>query len=575
MLFVDRARATRPDFVLTEENAALVKDICVRLEGLPLAIELAAVRVKLLPLAAIHARLHQRLLLLTGGPRDSPVRHQTLRAAVAWSYGLLDIDEQAVFRALSAFVGGFTLEAAEAVVHQMSPGVRARLLWNAAFVAWRQGDYKAARRLSDESVALCREVGDDRATVMALAVQGQVASHQSRYAAAHASVEQGLQIAQMTDATHGLAWILAVCGVLAYLEGDFTFARSCSGESLRSYRKHLIPMGTTINLETLGSVARRLGDLGLARSLHEESLSISRAIGDRAAIAQSLANLGHVGRALGDMDTARERYTESPLISRKVGDRRGVAITCGNLGVLALRAGDLDSARQWLNESLETARAIGDKRILGAALRHQAGLQAASGEQTAAVAGYTESLRMLEQARDRWGIARLLIECGEVLSTAGRPERAVQLRTIADRLLDSLGARRSPVAPDVLGRTPHTIKKERRWARRAVTSARLDGAEVSRTVTQALALLTREAPGESDGPRPKLRDPIPLSRREREVAALVARGLTNREIAAELVIAERTAGTHVSNLLGKLGAKTRSQIAAWAVERDLRASESA
>src|SRR5262249_42543095 len=94
----------------------LVKDICVRLEGLPLAIELAAVRVKLLPLAAIHARLHRRLLVLTGGPRDSPVRHQTLRAAVAWSYGLLDSDERAPFRALSVFVGGFTLEAAEAVV---------------------------------------------------------------------------------------------------------------------------------------------------------------------------------------------------------------------------------------------------------------------------------------------------------------------------------------------------------------------------------------------------------------------------------------------------------------------------
>jgi predicted ATPase len=116
MLFVDRAGASKPDFELTEDNAVLVKDICARLEGLPLAIELAAVRVKLLPLAAIHARLHQRLLLLTGGPRDSPVRHQTLRAAVAWSYGLLDSDEQAVFRALSVFVGGFTLDAAEAIV---------------------------------------------------------------------------------------------------------------------------------------------------------------------------------------------------------------------------------------------------------------------------------------------------------------------------------------------------------------------------------------------------------------------------------------------------------------------------
>ena len=118
------------------------------------------------------------------------------------------------------------------------------------------------------------------------------------------------------------------------------------------------------------------------------------------------------------------------------------------------------------------------------------------------------------------------------------------------------------------------MKKELCSARTSVTSVRLDGPEVSRIVARALALLTLQPTTQPDGPDPTHRDPIPLSRREREVAALVARGLTNREIAAELVIAERTAGTHVSNLLGKLGARTRSQIAAWAVERDLRASES-
>src|ERR1051326_5566837 len=115
-LFVERARSLKPDFVLTPDNAGLVKEICIRLEGLPLAIELAAAATKLLPLAAIQARLNQRLLLLTGGPRDAPVRHHTLRAAVAWSYGLLPGDERSVFRALCVFVGGFTLEAATAIV---------------------------------------------------------------------------------------------------------------------------------------------------------------------------------------------------------------------------------------------------------------------------------------------------------------------------------------------------------------------------------------------------------------------------------------------------------------------------
>jgi predicted ATPase len=114
-LFVERAGASKPDFALTAENARIVADICIRLDGLPLAIELAAARVPLLPLAAIHARLQQRLSLLTGGPRDAPVRHHTLRAAVAWSYGLLNQAEQAAFRRLCIFVGGFTIEAAEVV----------------------------------------------------------------------------------------------------------------------------------------------------------------------------------------------------------------------------------------------------------------------------------------------------------------------------------------------------------------------------------------------------------------------------------------------------------------------------
>jgi predicted ATPase len=357
MLFVDRARATRPDFILTEDNATLVKDICVRLEGLPLAIELASVRVKLLPLAAIHARLHQRLQLLTGGPRDSPVRHQTLRAAVAWSYGLLESDEQAVFRALSVFVGGFTLAAAEAIIqgggvagtqvlerlqslvdkslvqatnaatadeqtprfrmletirefgleqlsasgefdvvqeqharffealvgqedgwlphdalrvwldrieadrdnlravlqwsetaaqgaeigprlacalylywymrgyfsegrqwyerflaifpgNQLSLSLRANLLWTAAFLAWRQGDYAAAGTFGDQSAALGRSLDGDRNTVMALGVPGMVASHQSRFAVAHTIVEQGLEVARAIDDAFTLAFIL-------------------------------------------------------------------------------------------------------------------------------------------------------------------------------------------------------------------------------------------------------------------------------------------------------------------------------------------------------------------------------
>jgi non-specific serine/threonine protein kinase len=395
-----------------------------------------------------------------------------------------------------------------------------------------------------------------------------VASHQSRFGVAHAAVEQGLALARATNDTLTLAYILAVSGVLAYVEGNFALARSYSEESLR-LGGH--PATRAMNLDNLGSVARRHGDYADARSLHERSLQLSRELSDRAAIAQSLANLGHVARALEDLPTARERYTESLLIRREIGDRHGIAMTCGNLGVLALRAGDWDIARRLLNESLVLARTVGDKRILGAALYQLAALDAADGDQPAAVAGYTEALRVLEQVTDVWGITRALAGCADLLQSAGRPESARQLRTLAGRLLESLRlpVRGSVSEQDAYERIRPTAENEL-GPRRTTARNGLPQEHVSQIVARALALLGSEPAVELGGSNVGRAARMLLTAREREVAVLVARGLTNREIAAELVIAERTADTHVSNLLGKLGVKARAQIATWAVEHDLR-----
>jgi predicted ATPase/DNA-binding CsgD family transcriptional regulator/transcriptional regulator with XRE-family HTH domain len=728
-LFVERARATRPDFSLTDENARLVAEICARLDGLPLAIELAAARVSLLPLTAIHARLQQRLSLLTGGPRDAPVRHHTLRTAIAWSYSLLTHAEQAAFRRLSIFVGGFTLEAADAVeaggdsgIHlssvpdtqyrahrldvldrlqslvdksllhsevtsrgeprfrmletirefgleqlsvsgeldaiqerhaqffvrlaeeadrnfgerievgwldrleaehdnlravlewslaapdraevgarlasamrylwitrghfssgrawyerilaradamALAPPALARLLWVAAQLARFQGDYEAAASFSDRGIALGRDLAGATELARCLAVRGMVACQQAQYALAHSVLDEGLDLAREISDEYAFVWILAISSILTYTEGDYARARSCGEESLRIFRKRRELWGIATALDTLGGVAARQGQYHLAQSFHEESLAANQILGFKSSIALSLANLGHVARALGDDHAARARYADSLQIYREIGDRRGTALVLGNLGVLARRAGDLDRARGYLSESLAAARAVGDQRLTAATLNHLASLVLARGDTPAAAANWAESLRLSAALQDKRGIARALEGCASLLITAGRLEPAMELCALADALLDSLGARRSPADQATFDELCARLQTALGPAWSGLIDPILGDLDLDQIAGRAVALLEAPPGPQTHQPARSESDTQSLSRREREIAVLVAGGLTNRAIAEQLVIAERTAETHVSNVLAKLGLETRAQIAAWAVARRL------
>jgi DNA-binding CsgD family transcriptional regulator/tetratricopeptide (TPR) repeat protein len=446
-----------------------------------------------------------------------------------------------------------------------SPRMRVRVLWAASVLAFYQGDLESARALSDEGIALGGRISGAGELATCLGMRGLVACYQAQYAIARAVLSRGLELARDTGDERNRAWLLAVSSLLACLEGDYPRARSCGAEGLRVMRERgeLYVMGLT--LDTLGGVARRQGDYRLAQSLHEESLAAGQALGDTWAMAASLANLGHVARALGEDEVARARYAESLQSYREVGDRRGIALTLGNLGVLAQQAGDLDRARDYLSESLATARAVGGKRITAAALDHLAGLALARGDLPAAATDYAESLRLLADLQDQRGIAQTLEGCAHLLFTAGRPEPAWHLCMLADALLDAIGARRSPA---------DQVSFEELCARvqSAVGSARpapIDpGLDLQQIVGRALALLGA-SPALPNPPARRKSGVQPLSRRECEIAALIARGLTNRAIAEQLFVAERTAETHVSNILSKLGLDTRAQIAAWAVAHRL------
>jgi non-specific serine/threonine protein kinase len=322
-------------------------------------------------------------------------------------------------------------------------------------------------------------------------------------------------------------------------------------------------------LDTLGAVARRQGDYRLAQSLHEESLAAGQALGDPWAIGVSLAGLGHVARARGDDETAHARYAESLQIHREIGDRRGTALALSSLGVLARRAGDLDRARNLLSESLAAARAVGDKRITAAALNHLASLALARGDGAAAAAGYAESIRLSADLQDKRGMARTLEGCASLLFSTGRPAPALKLCAWADALLDQLGACRSPADQAAFDELRARLQSALGLAGSTAIDPVAPDLDLDQIVGHTLTLLAAKPEPPNHRPTRSELDFPPLSRREREIAVLIARGLTNRAIAAALVISERTVETHVSNILGKLRLEARSQLAVWAVAHRL------
>jgi non-specific serine/threonine protein kinase len=328
-----------------------------------------------------------------------------------------------------------------------------------------------------------------------------------------------------------------------------------------------------LNLDTLGTVARREGQYDRARSFHEESLAASQRIGFKSGIALALACLGHVARALGDDATARAHYAASLRLYRESGDRRGIALTLGNLAVIAEREGNHLEVRENLSESLTTARRVGDKRILAAALHQQVRGALAGGDLPLAVASGAESLELSVELQDRRGIARALEGCAHVLVAAGRREAARELSDRAEALLDSLGERRSPTEQASQVRLRPRLRDDRGSDNAAavmdpavivVTGTGHPGLTLEQAIEEMLAIARHSVSGETPlaATSPA---PVPaLTPREAEVAALIARGWSNRQIAERLVISRRTADSHVAHILAKLGFAVRSQIAAWA-----------
>jgi len=505
-LFVERAQQQRPRFELQEKQAQAVAEICVRLDGIPLALELAAARVAVLPVEKIVRLLHQRFRLLTTGSRGLP-RHQTLRALIDWSYELLDDAEKALFARLSVFAGGWTLEAAsevcsgesiakEDVVYVLiglveqslvvadDDGDRYRLLETVREYAREKlvtaGEANAMReRHRDSFVALALNAeahltGPEQATWLQRlenehdnlrsALEHCVASGSAPKAALRLCgalhwfwimrgyraegrdwCVRALDIEAIDECTSERTAALQAAGLLAYHLGDFPAAGAYHEDSLAIARDLSDRTGIARATIALGNLRLRQGDVAAARTLCEEALAISRNLKDPWLTQQSLNGLGNVAGAMGEFPKTQSLFEESLAIARERADRVRIAILLNNLGYLAFQQGEYSTACARHEESLAIRRELKDPGGIAFSLSGLADVALQQGDYSAAGAYLSDALSIRRELGDKMGIAELLEKQAAVMSAVGRALRAAHIGGAAERLREEIG---SPLEPD-------------------------------------------------------------------------------------------------------------------------------
>ena len=652
-LFVSRAQAARAAFALDDGNAPTIAEICHRLDGLPLAIELAAARIRALTPQAMLQRMERSLPLLTGGSRDLPARQQTLRGAIAWSYDLLEPDEQALFRRLGVF-RGCTLEAIETVCagEPPRPGATSVALAPLALdmldgvaslveksllrqeeLADGESWYTMLETVREFAVERLEESGEAdavrRRQVQAALYLAESSEHelvgprQARWfarlerehdnfrSALRWSQEQGYAVLSMRLAAalwwfwsaHGHAnegrervtdllarfplrpdrparpdrvklhaRVFWVAGMLASMRGDHAAARAFHEQSLE-LRRQLGESGEVFNsLEGLGTIACFEGDYVGAEAYLNEALTIARDSGDAESKAMVLHALGNLKNELGDLDAARLYYTESlhqlPNDSPLFGPHLSIA-------AVALDQGRYDEAEVAATIALDRFRREDNRHVEALALATLGAVALARGDRRLASTLLSESLTIQRELGNVPGVAQVLERFVAFAVTTGRLHDGARIAGAADALRERGGG---PVTPGTRARLERVLEPVRHalddetfatvW--RSGRALDLDDA-----IAAALAIAAPDTEPASTTPEPSADAPAatapsPLSRREREVAQQVARGLTNRQIAEALVISEGTVANHVNHILTKLDFTSRAQIAAWAVAHGLR-----
>jgi len=442
-LFVARAQAVAPGFAPTGATLAAVAAICAAVDGLPLAIELAAARVKLFPPEALLPRLRARLTLLTdltGGPRDRPERQRTMRAALDWSYALLSPAEQALFARLGVFAGSFAAAAAATVGAPEDVGAAGAVGATAMLGRLAALAYQSLLEVTPGSTPRFRLLDTVRAYALArLAAAGGQETTRDRHLRYYLALAEGIGEA-LTGPEQG-AWVARLEEEHDNLRVALAWAqeRGAAAEGLRlaaalgrfwALHGHLREGQGWLEaalaggggpgaeraraLNSAGSLARRQGDYARAVSLLEEALALGRALGDTPGSAGALGNLGLVAHARGEYARAAALHEEALALWRALGDARGVSVSLGNLGRVALQQGDEARALALLEETLQLKRRLGDTRGLAGTLTSMGRIAARRGEYARAAALLEESLALKDALGDRLGRATALGQLGWV-----------------------------------------------------------------------------------------------------------------------------------------------------------------
>jgi non-specific serine/threonine protein kinase len=609
-LFVARAQAVRPDFTLTATNASAVAAICRRLDGVPLAIELAAARITHLPAPALLHHLEQPLPLLTGGSRDQPRRLQTMREAIGWSYDLLDHHEQALFRRLAIFSGGFTLEAAEQVsgvgsqvsddmpvappatpdIRHPTPDTPSVLDTIGALVEkslLTQTDQSSGEprfgmleTIREYGLERLTESGEGAATCGAhaayyLALAQEAESHLiaagsatwvERLATERANLRTAVAWALRTGKTDAVLRLSGTILSFAYARGEPREGQQWL-ESALAAGGDAAPEARVDALFTASALAQVRGDFGRSTALSEEGLAIARQHGYAFGEARALLALGITAEWQGDLDLAAARYGASRELMRGCDERvrlpHWTVLPVANLADVALLRGDPALAAILAAEAVAGWREVGYLWGIAQALGTAADAASELGDLTQATRLYDEALLLWLDSDDGRGIAGTLAGIAGVVNSRGQPERAARLLGAAWGVAEVLGVRylaHHVHAERVLAATRTRLGDqafETAWNEgRALT--------VEQAVAEARRLLTSSPAGQA--PLPAARA---ISPRELDVLRLLVAGHHDREIAAALQISPRTVQTHIGSLFAKFGVNSRVELTAVSVRRGL------